>query len=81
MTTVGDLTPNDIGNTEITLGTGDGRIQGVVGWIGTDVERTEIRGGAGTVLWRTIYDVRVNLTLDGVNVDGLDRDHPCEVIS
>lgn len=81
MTTIGDLTLNDIGKTRISLGTGDGRVEGTIGWIGTDVDRTEYRGGAGTVLYRTRYDVTVSLTLGDITVEGLDRNHPCEVIA
>lgn len=78
---IGDLTLNDIGKTRIALGTGDGRIEGIIGWIGTEVDVTEIRGGAGTILHRTGYNVAVGITVGDVTVHLPDRDHPCEVIA
>lgn len=74
--TVGDLTLNDIGKTRIALGTGDGRVEGVIGWIGSD-----IWGGARTVHYRTTYEVKASITVGGITLHGLYRDHPCEVIA
>lgn len=74
MTTIGDLTLNDIGKTSIALGTGPGRIEGLIHYIGTDVDMEAFSFGPR-------FSVGVNVNVGGVMLTGLDRDHPCEVIS
>ena len=81
MTTIGDLTLNDIGKTRIIVQHEGATVSGLLGDLSPSVETETIRGGAGTVVHRTIWRVYVNIQIGSIALDGLRRDHPCEVIA
>lgn len=81
MTTIGDLTLNDIGKTRIIVQHEGATVSGLLGNLSPNVETETIRGGAETIVHRTIWHVTIDIQIGSISLDGLNRDHPCEVIA
>lgn len=82
MSTIGNLTPNDIGKTRISVEWKGDTISGVLRDIKTDTWR------AGTAFLRGTQEVKrgtlvtdVKITFNNFNIGPLPTDHPCEVIA
>lgn len=80
MTTIGDLTLAMIGTTRLRTEYEGATIEGRVTSLNLDVDTTAIRSH-GLTIDRDVIDVRVDLTLGRIELHGLDRSHPCEVIA
>lgn len=79
MTTIGDLTLNDIGRTRIRTRYEDATIDGVITSLDLDIDTVTFHGGGKAV--RDRIDVNVTLRLGRIELLQLNRDHPCEVIA
>lgn len=77
---IGDLTLNDIGRTRIRTDYENATIEGRITSLDLDIETNHLATFGGTPL-RDHIDVTVNLTLGRIELHGLNRDHPCEVIA
>lgn len=82
MTTIGDLTLNDIGATRVRTRYEDATIEGLVTHLDLDITTgNAVRELSGRVLRGPDYEVDVHLQLGRIELKGLDRNHPCEVIA
>lgn len=81
MSTIGDLTPNMVGNVRVRTVYEEANIEGLL--CGLDVETGEperVRRQSGEVL-RTTYMVSVEPTIGRIRLTDIPLDHPCEVLS
>lgn len=81
MTTIGDLTPNDIGNTDLIIRHNGSTITGTL--MGMHL-KTEIQDNptlCSTDRNLTVTHVGVTLVLGSITIGPLERSHACEVIS
>lgn len=80
MSTIGDLTPNDIGNTDLLIQHDGSTVTGRLMHMHIDTNRTEER-----VLCerepRITVEVGVTVTLGSITLDMLPCDHAVEVIA
>lgn len=82
MTTIGDLTLNDIDNTEIRIEYRGDTISGIIRDIRTDTSRLLSDTMFNTVVYkRGTRLTRVKITFTNFIVSDLPLDHPCEVIA
>lgn len=83
MTTIGDLTLNDIGKTRIRTEYENATIEGRITNLNLDIETHHLVafGGLKHDPLRDQTTVTVNLTLGRIELHDLDRNHPCEVIA
>ena len=79
MTTIGDLTLNDIGKTRIRTQYEDATIDGVITSLDLDISTDTLWGGGKAV--RECIDVNVTIRLGRIELLQLERNHPCEVIA
>lgn len=82
MTTIGDLTLNDIGKTRISLDYKGDTITGIIHDIRTDTDILTHDIMIGTRVHRRGYRLtRVRISFTNFLVRDLPLDHPCEVIA
>lgn len=79
MTTIGDLTLNDIGKTRIRTQYEDATIDGIITSLDLEITSDTFYGGSKAV--REKIDVKVTIRLGRIELLQLNRDHPCEVIA
>ena len=79
MTTIGDLTLNDIGTTRIRTQYEDATIDGIITSLDLEITADTFYGGGKAV--REKIDVNVTIRLGRIELLQLNRDHPCEVIA
>lgn len=81
MTTIGDLTANQIGRTRFIVRHAGSTVSGLL--MGLDIETTVMHrqriGDRGTE--NVITRVDITITLGSITIGPLDRDHPVEAIS
>ena len=81
MTTIGDLTLNDIGCSTIRVTHQGATVEGLLRAIDFDIDTIDIRAMHGTTVHpRGTVQVSVTLTIGEIGLTGLSRDHSCEVI-
>lgn len=79
-TTVGDLTANDIGNTELIVRHEGSTLSGILNDL--EIESEHVTDSSYCGVSKTyLVAVSVTATVGSITVGPLPRDHACEVIS
>ena len=82
MTTLGDLTLNDIGRSTIRVTHQGATVEGTLRAIDLDIDTIDVKTMNGTTVYpRGTVQVSVTITIGLIALTGLSRDHSCEVIA